>query len=166
MGEECDWGDICVSCSYCIQYLGFSSFSCLSLNSMHCIFKNFFNWTCPVDQQGRMHHVQYVSLEHSAQNITLRNVLEKSSLALPPSPGMNRTVSHLKAAVLGGFALHEPTSWGLWNTQLLFWYPQSPGLSHFRYVWRALPARRFELCVLGGSGLILVITQLIRTVYY
>lgn len=47
-----------------------------------------------------MHHVQYISLEHSAQNITLRNVLENSSLALPPSPEMSRTVNHPKAVLL------------------------------------------------------------------
>lgn len=48
-----------------------------------------------------MHHVQYVSLEHSAQNITLRNVLENSSLALPPSPGMSRTVIRKQPYLVG-----------------------------------------------------------------
>lgn len=66
------------------------------------------------DEQGRMRHVKYVSLRHSAQNITLRNALENSLLAISLPHGLNEN-SPLKAVFL--------YSWGLCPSQadLLGW---------------------------------------------
>ena len=66
------------------------------------------------DEQGRMHHVKYVSLGHSAQNITLRSVLENSLLAISLPHGLSEN-SPQKAVLL--------CSWGLCPSQadLLGW---------------------------------------------